>query len=100
MDHLGNTIMDHLDTPPRGRQQIQESPGSRGFPGLGLGFGIHFENLGFGIGIWDSISKSGIWDWDLGFIFRIWDLGLGFGIWFFWANPRKSRKIPENPGKS
>ena len=75
----------------RGRQQIPESPGSRGFPGfpgLGLGFGIHFENLGFGIqfqnlgfgiGIWDLFSESGIWDWDLGFGF--------FG------------QIPENPGK-
>ena len=68
----------------RGRQQIPESPG---FPGLGLGFEIHFENLGFGIqfqnlgfeiGIRDLFSEYGIWDWDL-----------GFG---FWTNPRKSRK--------
>ena len=33
----------------RSRQQIPESPGSRGFPGLGLGFGIHSQNPGLGI---------------------------------------------------
>ena len=29
----------------RGRQQIPESPGSQGFPGLGLGFGIHLRKI-------------------------------------------------------
>ena len=42
---------------PRGRQS-----GSRGFPVLGLGFGINFRNLGFGINFRN-----------LGLIFKIWD---------------------------
>ena len=33
----------------RGRQSIPESAGSRVVPGLGLGFGIYFQNVGFGI---------------------------------------------------
>ena len=47
------------------------NPGIPGFPGLGLGFGINFENVGFGIqfqnlgfGIGFENMGSGIWIWD------------------------------------